>query len=98
MLADRDLEIFPYEREQVALGGMNRHPTHGNVGILMLAPLCQRNVQRRRSLHGIIEKQLVEITHPVEQQIVGMGFLDRQILHHHRRSAASACLRTCGIL
>ena len=36
---------------------------------------------------GIVEEQLVEIAHPVEQQAVRIGGLDLDILLHHRRDA-----------
>ena len=51
----------------------------------MLAALGERDIERRRGLDGIVEEQLVEVTHPVEDQMVRMHGLDRQILAHHRR-------------
>jgi len=51
----------------------------------MLAALGQRDIEGGRGLDRIVEEQLVEIAHPVEQQMVGMHRLDRQVLAHHRR-------------
>jgi hypothetical protein len=56
----------------------------------MLAALGQHDAERARGDLRILEKQLVEIAHPVKQQQPGMGGLDVQILFHHRRD-------TCGV-
>ena len=85
LLADRDLEALADQLGEIALGGVHRHAAHRDVVALMLAALGQRDVERRRGLRRILEEQLVEIAHAVEQQIVGMGRLDREILRHHRR-------------
>ena len=37
---------------------------------------------------GVLEEQLVEIAHPVEQQAIRIGRLDLDVLLHHRRDAA----------
>ena len=34
---------------------------------------------------GVLEEQLVEIAHPVEQQAIRVGRLDLHVLRHHRR-------------
>jgi hypothetical protein len=77
---------------------MHRHPAHGNVGILVLAPLGQGDVERGRRLHRVVEEKLVEVTHPVEQEILVVGLLDLEVLRHHRRRATRRMRRACGIV
>ena len=68
---------------QIGLGGMNRHAAHGDVLARMFAALGQGDVQGLGRLCCIREEQLVEIPHAIEQQVVGMGRLQREILRHH---------------
>ena len=49
------------------------------------AALRERDVEQARRLLGVVEEQLVEIAHAVEQEHVGMLRLDAQVLLHHRR-------------
>ena len=49
------------------------------------AALGQRDVHQLCRTHGVLEEQLVEVPHAIEQQLVGMLRLDAQILLHHRR-------------
>ena len=72
---------------EILVGGVDRDPAHGDVGALMLAALGERDAQRAARHFGIVEEQLVEIAHPVEQQTVRMGRLDVEVLRHHRRGA-----------
>ncbi len=67
---------------------MNRHAAHGNVAAIMFAALGERDGERGRSLHRILEEQLVEIAHAIKQQMLGMGVLDGEILGHQRRGIA----------
>ena len=53
----------------------------------MLAALGQHDAERARGDFGVLEEQLVEIAHPVEQQQAGIGGLDLKVLFHHRRDA-----------
>ena len=39
----------------------------------------------RRGDRGVLEEQLVEIAHAVEQETIGVGRFDLEILRHHRR-------------
>jgi hypothetical protein len=64
---------------------MDRHAAQGNVLALMAAALGQRDVESFRPLYRVVEEQLVEVPHPVEEQIVAMLRLDLQILRHHGR-------------
>jgi hypothetical protein len=45
--------------------------------------VVKRDVEQAGGLLGIVEEQLVEIAHPVEQQDVRMLGLDAQVLLHH---------------
>ena len=85
LLADRDLEALADQPRQIGLVAVHRHAAHLDVFAQMLAALGQRDVERRRGLDRVVEEQLVEIAHAVEQQMVGMHRLDRQVLAHHRR-------------
>ena len=53
----------------------------------MLAALGQHDAERAGGDFGILEEQLVEIAHPVEQQAIRIGGLDLDVLLHHRRDA-----------
>ncbi len=44
--------------------------------------------ERARGDLGVLEEQLVEVAHPVEQQAIRIGGLDLDVLLHHRRGAA----------
>ncbi|GBE44066.1 hypothetical protein BMS3Bbin10_02151 [bacterium BMS3Bbin10] len=84
LLADGDPVLRLDEFLQIFIRRPHRHPAHGDVFAQMLAALGQRDAEGPRGLLRIAEKQLVEITHPVEQQAIGVGRLDLQILRHHR--------------
>ena len=62
----------------------------------MFAAFGQGDAERARGLLRVIEEQLVKVTHAVEQQAVGMGSLDLEILRHHRRRLARTPLRLPG--
>ncbi len=84
LLADRDLEALADQAREIGLVAVHRHAAHRDVLAQVLAALGQRDVERGRRAHRIVEEQLVEIAHPVEQQMVRMRRLDRQVLAHHR--------------
>ena len=73
---------------QVFVGALDRHAAHRNIAAEMLAALGQHDAERARGRFGVIEEQLVEIAHPVEQQAVRIGRFDLDILLHHRGDAA----------
>ena len=64
---------------------MKGDAAHLDRHIRRLAARRQRNVEQPRSLLRILEKQLVEIAHPVKQQIVRMSGFQAKVLAHHRR-------------
>ena len=85
LLADGDAMAERDQLLQILVGGMDGHAAHGDVGAEMLAALGQRDAERARSDLGIGEEHLVEIAHAVEEQAIGIGRLDLQVLRHHRR-------------
>ena len=86
LLADGDLEALADQAREIGLVAVDRHAAHRDVLARVLAALGERDVEGRGGLHRVVEEQLVEVAHAVEQQAVGMGRLDRQVLRHHRRT------------
>ena len=85
LLADRHPVPSRNQPLEVVVGGMHRHAAHGDVLAQMLAALGQRDAKRTRGDLGVLEEQLVEIAHAIEQEAVGVGRLDLQILGDHGR-------------
>ncbi len=85
LLADRDLEALADQPRQIGLVAVHRHAAHLDVVAEMLAALGEGDIERRRGFHRVVEEQLVEIAHAVEQQMIRMRRLDGQVLAHHRR-------------
>ena len=73
------------ESREMLLDCVVRHARHGNRRTRRLPPGGQRDVEELRSTLGVGVEQLVEITHPVEEQPIGMLVLEPQVLLHHRR-------------
>ena len=93
LLAHGDAEALADEAREIGLGGMHWHAAHRNVLALMLAALGQLDVERRRGFLQILEEQLVEIAHAIEQQAIGMRALEIEILRHRRRRFGRSSLR-----
>ena len=85
LLADGNFIALTYQLGKVAFIGMKRHTAHRNVFTLNFAAFGQGNIQRFGCFERVIQKQLVKIAHPVEQQIVRILPLNLNILGHHRR-------------
>ena len=92
LLADGDAVAEPDQALQVIVGAVDGHATHGNVLAQMLAALGEHDAQRPAGDFGILEEEFVEIAHPVEQQAIGIGGLDLDILRHHRRDAGGVAV------
>ncbi len=75
------------EALQIIVGALDRHAAHGNVLAEVLAALGQHDAERAAGDLRVLEEQLVEIAHPIEQQAIRIGGLDLQILRHHRSQA-----------
>ncbi len=85
LVAHRDLEPGADQAGEIGFGRVGRDAAHRDVGALVPAPFCQRDVERLRCGYGVIEEQLVEIPHPKEQQTAGVRLFDLVILDHDRR-------------
>ena len=89
LFADGDLEAGPDEALEVAVAGPHRHAAHGYIRAVVLAALGQRDVERPRRGHGVVEEQLIEVAHAVKQQAIRVFRLDCQVLDHHWRDAVT---------
>jgi hypothetical protein len=90
LFADGDPEAEADQFLQIVVSRMDRHAAHGNVEPHMLPAPRQRDAERPRGIDGVLEEQLVEIAHAVEQQAVRIGGLDLDELFHHRRRRGAA--------
>ena len=88
LLAHGDAMAQRNEPVEIFVGALDRHAAHRNVAAEMLAALGEHDAERAACDLGVGEEQLVEVAHPVEQQAVGMGRLDLEVLLHHRRDPA----------
>ena len=88
LLAHRDAMALRDQALEIFVGGMHRHAAHGDVLSEVLAALGERDAKRAAGDGGVLEEQLVEIAHAVEQEAIGIGRFDLQILGHHRRGDA----------
>src|SRR5581483_9221036 len=85
LLADGDTVALGDEALEIVVGRAHRYAAHRNVLALMLAALGQRDAKRARGDFRVLEEQLVEIAHAVEQEAVGVRRFDLEILRHYRR-------------
>ena len=93
LFADGNTETQRDQLLQIVVGGVHRHAAHRNILAHVLAALGERDAERARRVDGILEEQLVEIAHAIEQQRTGIVRLDLDILLHHRRGRSAALLR-----
>ena len=77
------LAAFFNEFGNVKIGGLVRHPAHGNRIRVVFIPGCQRDFKDAGRLDGIPEEHLIKVPHPVKQYGVLTGFFDGQVLGHH---------------
>ena len=87
LLADGDAMAERDEALQIIVGALDRHAAHADVLALVLAALGQHDAERAAGDFRVREEQFVEIAHAIEQQAIGIGGLDLEILRHHRRQA-----------
>ncbi|MCY1236360.1 hypothetical protein D9M72_490110 [compost metagenome] len=92
LLADCDAEAEADQLLQIIVGGMHRHAAHRNFLSHVLAALRQRDAERARRFDRVLEEQLVEVAHAVEQQRIRVVRLDLDELFHHRRCRGTAFL------
>ncbi len=97
LLAHSDAVAESDQPVEVVVGALDGHPAHADVLAVVLAALREDNAERPARDFRVVEEQLVEIAHPVEQQATGIDGLDLQILRHHRRDArAGLGIRAAG--
>src|SRR3546814_2105518 len=85
LLGDRDAMPRPDESREIGFGRMDGNAAHRHRRPAMLAARRQRDVERRCGRLCIVEEQLEEIAHAIEEQAIARPFLERPILRHHRR-------------
>src|SRR5262249_17417439 len=83
-IANGDFVTFTQQTRDVGIRRVMRNPAHWDCVVLLLVACCQRDFKLARGGHGIIEEQLVEISHSKEQQCVWYFLLDGVVLAHHR--------------
>ena len=88
LLAHRHAVALSDQALEIVVGGMDRHAAHRDILAQMLAALCQRNTKGAGGYGGVLEEQLVEIAHAIEQQAIGIGGFDLEILRNHRGGRA----------
>ena len=85
LFAHGDAEPLANEGQQVVFRRMHGHAAHRDILAQVFAALGQGDIQRLGRGDRVVEEQLVEIAHPVEQQGIGIALLDLEELGHHRR-------------
>ena len=68
---------------EIALDAVERHAGHRDRLAGRLTARRQRDVEQPRGALRVVEEQLVEIAHAIEQQHVGVLRLQAQVLLHH---------------
>ena len=76
-MAERDQAV------QIFVSALDRNAAHWNILAEMLAALGQHDTERAGGDFGVLEKQFVEVAHPVKQQAIRIGCFDLDILLHH---------------
>ena len=92
LLADGDAMAERDQTVEIVVGALDRDAAHADVFALVLAALGQHDAERPARDLRVVEEQFVEIAHPVEEQAIGIGGLDLEILRHHRRQARGGAL------
>jgi len=83
LVADGHLPAGSHQLGDIALGGMVGHPAHGNRVFRLLVARGERDFEDAGGSDRILQEQLVEIPHAIEQQGVRIPCLDFQVLLHH---------------
>ena len=96
LLADRDRLAQPDQLGEVAVERHHRHTGHRDRLAATGAARGQGDVEQAIGLARIVEKQLVEIAHAIEQERVGMVGLDAGVLRHHWRQRWRWLRCRCG--
>ncbi len=83
LLANCHTQTQRYQLAQITFQLMVRKAGHGN-GVFAFVAAGQRQAQQPGGSASVVEEQLVEISHPEQQQCVRASRLGFLILPHHR--------------
>ena len=85
LIGDRDLEAARDQLGQVVFGGVMGHAAHGHRVLFALVAAGERQIERARHHHRVVEEHLVEVAEAEEEDAVGVAAFDLEILPHQRR-------------
>ena len=85
LVADRHLETGSDGLGKIHFKRVVGHPAHRRFALGTALPGGQGDLEERRRAHRVLEEQLVEIAHAIEQQGVRELRLELQIVAQHRR-------------
>ena len=98
LLAHRDAVAERDQPVQIFVGADDGNAAQRHVLAEIFSAFGEHDAERARGDLGVFEEHLVEIAHPVEQQVVRMGGLDLDVLRHRRRDApVVAGVAVCGV-
>jgi len=83
LLGDRDPEAGVEELAEVSVEGVVGDPTHRCFNVVVVAAAGQGDTEHRRCGLGILEEQLVEVAHAVQEQCIASLALELQVLTEH---------------
>jgi hypothetical protein len=83
LLSHRDPEAGVEELTDIASECVVWDPAHGSFNVFVVASLGQDDSENRRSGLGILEEQLVKITHSIQQESGARLLLEVQVLPKH---------------
>ena len=92
LLADCDAMAERDQPVEIIVGALDRDAAHPDVLAIMLAALGEHDAERPARDLRVVEEKLVEVAHPIEEQGIGIGGLDLEILRHHRREPRARAL------
>ncbi len=95
LLADHRRLAESQEPREIAFQGVVRYAGHGDGQACRFAALGEGEIEQGRPAPGILEEELVEVPHAIEQEMIRVLGLDAQVLLHHRRMAIEG---RCGRL
>ena len=95
LLGDGDAVAGADQPREIGFRGVDRHAAHRDRLAAVGAALGQRDVERCRRGAGVVEEQLEEVAHAVEQQGVARLGLEAVVLRHHRRGLGSFVAGHC---
>ena len=94
LLADRHRLALAHQACEIVVDALHRNARHRDRRSGGLPACGQRDVEQLRSLARILEEELVEVSHPIEQQRVRMLGLQAEVLLHHRGMVCHAPIVT----